>query len=136
MKHNFYLNNTNIVNLKSQNYYLQSADYIINELYRFGGINSIRGFNENTLQGTMFSSILTEYRYVLSPSIYVHSIIDYAYFQDKTTNLKGNLLGLGFGFGILTKNGLLNLVYANGSTKDQAIKLSNSIVHISLKANF
>ena len=130
------MNNKNIVNLKSQSYYLQSDDYIINELYRFGGINSIRGFNENALQGNMFSSLLTEYRYVLSPSIYVHSIMDFAYFQDKTSNLKGNLLGLGFGFGILTKNGLLNLVYANGSTKDQAIKLSNSIVHISLKANF
>lgn len=136
LKHNFYLNNKNVINIKSQNFYLQSDEYIINELYRFGGINSIRGFNENTLQGNVFSSLLTEYRYVLSPSIYVHSIMDYAYFQDKTTNLSGTLLGLGFGFGILTKNGLLNLVYANGSTKDQAIKLSNSIVHISLKANF
>jgi outer membrane protein assembly factor BamA len=130
------LNNKNVINIKSQHFYLQSDEYIINELYRFGGINSIRGFNENTLQGNLFSSILTEYRYVVSSSIYVHSIIDYAYFQDKTTNLKGNLLGLGFGFGVLTKNGLLNLVYANGSTKDQAIKLSNSIVQISLKANF
>ena len=136
LKHNFYLNNKNVINIKSQNFYLQSNDYIINELYRFGGINSIRGFNENSLQGNVFSSILTEYRYILSPTIYVHSIIDYAYFQDKTSNLNGNLLGLGFGFGILTKNGLLNLVYANGSTKDQAIKLSNSIVQISLKATF
>jgi outer membrane protein assembly factor BamA len=115
---------------------LQSEEYIVNELYRFGGINSIRGFNENTLQGNVFASLLSEYRYVLSPNIYVHSIMDYAYFQDKTTNLSGNLIGLGFGFGILTKNGLLNLVYANGSTKDQAIKLSNSIVHISLKTTF
>lgn len=136
LKHNFYLNDKNVVNIKSQNFYLQSEEYIINELYRFGGINSIRGFNENSLQGNVFSSILTEYRYVLSSNIYVHSIIDYAYYQDKTTNIKDNLLGLGFGFGLLTKNGLLNLVYANGSTKEQAIKLSNSIVHISLKATF
>lgn len=136
LKHNFYLNNKNVVNIKSQNFYLQSEEYIINELYRFGGINSIRGFNENSLQGNVFSSILTEYRYILSSNIYVHSIIDYAYYQDKTTNIKDNLLGLGFGFGLLTKNGLFNLVYANGSTKDQAIKLSNSIVHISLKATF
>jgi len=136
LKHNIYLNTKNIINIKSQNFYLQSEEYIVNELYRFGGINSIRGFNENTLQGNVFASLLSEYRYVLSPSIYVHSIMDYAYFQDKTTNLSGNLIGLGFGFGILTKNGLLNLVYANGSTKDQAIKLSNSIVHISLKATF
>ena len=136
LKHNFYLNDKNCFNVKTQNFYLQSDEYITNELYRFGGINSIRGFNENSLQATFFSSILTEYRYVLSPSIYVHSIIDYGYFQDKTADINGNLLGLGFGFGILTKNGLFNLIYANGSTKDQAIKLSNSIVHISLKATF
>jgi hypothetical protein len=136
LKHNFYLNDKNCFNIKTQNFFLQSDEYITNELYRFGGINSIRGFNENSLQANFFTSILTEYRYVLSPSIYVHSIIDYGYFQDKTSDVNGNLLGLGFGFGILTKNGLFNLVYANGSTKDQAIKLSNSIVHISLKATF
>ena len=136
IKHNFYLNNKNIISLKSQNYYLQSDSYIINELYRFGGINSIRGFNENSLQGNFFSSLLTEYRYVLAPSIYVHTIMDYGYFQDKTSDIKGNLVGLGFGFGLLTKNGLFNIVYANGSTKEQTVKLSNSIVHISFKANF
>lgn len=136
LKYNFYLNQKNIFNIKSQNFYLQSDSYVINELQRFGGINSIRGFNENSLQANAFTSILTEYRYVLSPSIYVHSIIDYAYFQDKTSNLQDNLLGLGFGFGLLTKNGLFNIVYANGSTNDQAIKLSTSIVHISLKATF
>lgn len=136
IKHNFYLNNKNIIAVKSQNYYLQSDSYIINELYRFGGINSIRGFNENSLQANLFSSILTEYRYVLAPSIYVHSIIDYGYFQDKTSNVADNLLGIGFGFGLLTKNGLFNVVYANGSTKEQTVKLSNSIIHISFKANF
>lgn len=136
LKNNFYLNSKNIINIKSQNFYLQSDSYIINELYRFGGINSVRGFNENSLQANAFSSILTEYRYVLSPSIYAHSIVDYAYFQDKTSNASNSLLGLGFGFGLLTKNGLFNIVYANGSTKNQAIKLSNSIVHISLKATF
>lgn len=136
IKHNFYLNQKNIVNIKSQNFYLQSGNYIVNELERFGGINSIRGFNENSLQGNLFGSFLTEYRYILSPSIYVHTIIDYAYLQDKTSNSNQNLLGIGFGFGLLTKNGLFNIVYANGSTNNQAIKLSNSIVHISFKASF
>jgi len=136
VKHNLYLNQKNIINIKSQNFYLQSSNYIVNELQRFGGINSIRGFNENSLQGNTFNSILTEYRYVLASTIYVHSIIDYGRLQDNTSNTKTNLLGLGFGFGLLSKNGLFNIVYANGSTNNQAIKLSNSIVHISLKASF
>ncbi|MEZ4839112.1 hypothetical protein [Flavobacterium sp.] len=136
LKHNVYLNAKNIVHLKSQNFYLKSDAYIVNELYRFGGINSIRGFNENSLQGNLFSSILTEYRYVLSSGMYLHSIIDYGYFQDKTTDFSDSLLGLGFGFGLLTKNGLFNLVYANGSVGNQEIKISNSIVHISFKTSF
>jgi hypothetical protein len=136
VKQNLYLNEKNNIQLSSQNYYLQSDTYIVNELYRFGGIKSIRGFNENNLQGNFLTSILTEYRYVLSPGLYVHSIIDYAYYQDKTTELNDTLLGLGFGFGLSTKNGFFNLIYANGSTGDQAIQLSNSIVHISFKSNF
>lgn len=136
LRHNLYLNPKNIINIKSQNFYLQSQNYIVNELARFGGINSIRGFNENSLQGNTFTSLLTEYRYVMAPTIYVHSIIDYGYLQDETTKNKTNLLGLGFGFGLLSKNGLFNLVYANGSTKGQPVKLANSIVHVSFKANF
>ena len=136
VRHNFYLSEKNIVHVRSLNYYLSSDRYIINELYRFGGINSIRGFNESSLQANFLSSILTEYRYVLAPNLYVHSIIDYGYFTDETSDMRGSLLGLGFGFGLQTRTGLLNLVYANGSTGDQAIKLSNSIVHLSLKANF
>lgn len=135
-RHNLYLNDKNIINIKSQNFYLQSTNYLVNELFRFGGINSIRGFNENSLQGNLLTSILTEYRYVLSPSLYAHSIIDYGYFKDNTSNTSDILLGLGFGIGLQTKNGLFNLIYANGSTKEQTAKLSNSIVHISLKANF
>lgn len=136
LKNNFYLNERNSINIKSQNFILQSNKYIINELYRFGGVNSIRGFNENSLQGSFLSSFLTEYRYVVNQSLYTHSVIDYGYYQDKTTNTKGNLYGLGFGIGLLTKNGLFNLLYANGSSDNQTIKLSNSVIHISLKTNF
>ncbi|MES2813066.1 MAG: hypothetical protein V4670_11400 [Bacteroidota bacterium] len=136
LSHNFYLNKKNSINIRSHNFYLRSNNYIINELYRFGGINSIRGFNENSLQGNIFTSLLSEYRYSFNDGLYLHSIIDYGYYQDKTSNTTNNLIGLGFGFGLSTKNGQLNLAYANGSTKEQAIKLSNSIVHISFNTRF
>lgn len=133
---NFYLNEKNLINLKIDSYYLDSDSYVINELYRFGGINSVRGFNENSLQANFFSGIMAEYRYVLAPTMYVHSITDFGYFQDKATDINQNLLGLGFGFGLYTNNGLFNIVYANGSADGQEIKFSNSIVHLSFKARF
>lgn len=136
LSYNFNLNPKNSIFIRNQTFYLQSDDYIINELFRFGGINSIRGFNENSLQANAYSGIIAEYRYLVASNLYVHSITDFGYFQDKTSNVENQLLGLGFGFGLFTKNGLFNLVYANGSTSDQTIKLSNSIVHISFKTNF
>lgn len=136
LSYNLNLNPKNSIFVRNQTFYLQSDDYVINELFRFGGINSIRGFNENSLQANAYSGIIAEYRYLVASNLYLHSITDYGYFQDKTSNIEDRLLGLGIGFGLFTKNGLFNLVYANGSTSEQAIKLSNSIVHISFKTNF
>ena len=77
-----------------------------------------------------------EYRYILSPGLYAHSITDYGYFRDEATDTDDYLTGLGFGIGLFTKNGLFNIVYANGTAKGQQIRLSNSIVHISFKTTF
>lgn len=134
--HDFYLSPKNIINIRSKNYYLSSNHFIINELYRFGGIQSIRGFNENSLQANYFASLLSEYRYILSSNLYIHSVLDYGFYEDQTSNTKNKLLGLGFGFGIYSKSGLLNFIYANGSTNKQSIDLDNSIVHIRFSTSF
>ena len=134
--HHINLNNKNSIYIKNESFYLQSNSYLANELYRFGGINSIRGFNENSLQANAYSGIITEYRYKMASNIYLKSIIDYAYVQDKTTNTNNRLLGLGFGFGLLSKSGLFHFIYANGSQNQQSIKLSNTLVHVSFKAYF
>jgi hypothetical protein len=134
--YNFYFNKKNLLNIRSQNFYLKSDRYFVNELYRFGGINSLRGFNENSLQAHFLSSLQTEYRYIFSPSLYTHSVIDYGWFKDATSNRSSNLLGLGFGFGLQTKNGLFNLIYATGTEGKSAVKLNNAIVQMSFITNF
>lgn len=136
VRHIFQLNQKNSIFLRSQDFYLHSDHYIVNELFRFGGIQSIRGFNENSLQGHLFASLLTEYRYEVAPSLYVHSLFDYGYLADDTSSFTSKLFSVGFGAGILTKNGILNLIYASGTVDNQQLKLSNSIVHLSFKTNF
>ena len=134
--HNFYLNKKNYININYQNYYLKSESYIVNESYRFGGMNSIRGFAENSLQASFLNAIITEYRYIVSSELFLNSILDYAYFQDNSTDLKGTLLGFGMGLGLQTKNGLLRLAIANGSTKNQQIKFYNTIITICYNVKF
>ncbi|WP_323788253.1 POTRA domain-containing protein [Psychroserpens sp.] len=140
----FALNTFKIFNLNDQNsFYIRGSGQLIdsdsfleNELPRFGGINSIRGFEENSLIGNLFGVINTEYRYRLNRDIYVHSVIDAAYFENKISDQKGKLFGFGFGFGLLSKAGLFRFNYTSGKTENQRFKLSDSKVHLSLTAIF
>ncbi|EGV44156.1 hypothetical protein BZARG_885 [Bizionia argentinensis JUB59] len=132
----FNLNLKNNVYLKASSYGLFSNTYLENELSRFGGINSIRGFEENSLNASFYALLASEYRYSLSPNLYVHSIIDVAYFENKIINQKTKLYSFGFGFGLNTKAGLLRFNYANGKSEERIFKFSNSKIHISLTAAF
>lgn len=132
----FNLNNKNSIYLRAQGFNLVSDNYLENELAFFGGINSIRGFEENSLNASLYTFLNTEYRYLLSNGLYVHSIIDVAYFENEIVNQKEKLYSFGFGFGLLTKAGLLRFNYANGKSENQSFKFSNSQIHISLSAIF
>ncbi|WP_136480172.1 POTRA domain-containing protein [Cognatitamlana onchidii] len=132
----FNLNEKNSIYLRANAASLISDSYFENELLRFGGINSIRGFEENSLFASLYGVLNTEYRYQVSNSIYVHSIFDAAYFENQLVDSKQKLFGFGFGFGLLTKAGLFRFNYANGKTEDVSFNLSNSKVHLSLTSIF
>jgi hypothetical protein len=130
------LNTKNSVFIRVNAANIISNSYFENELLRFGGINSVRGFEENSILASLYGVFNIEYRYQVSNSIYIHSITDIATFENKITNTNEKLFGYGFGFGILTKSGLLKFNYANGKNENTPFKLSNSKIHISLLANF
>lgn len=132
----FHLNNKNSIYLNLNGKALFSDSFLVNELNRFGGINSIRGFEENSLLASLYTVIKSEYRYLLSKNIYIHTIIDGAYYENDITQIKEKLFGFGFGLGIITKAGLFKLNYANGVSENLPFKLNNSKIHISLNTVF
>ncbi|WP_246109119.1 POTRA domain-containing protein [Seonamhaeicola algicola] len=132
----FNLNKKNSLYFKLSGAVINSRSFFENELLRFGGINSIRGFEENSLYATLFGVMNTEYRLKLNSNIYIHSVIDAGYYENEIINVNEKLFGYGFGFGIFTKSGLFKLNYANGKSEGQQFKFSNSKVHISLTTIF
>ncbi|MGO3706797.1 MAG: POTRA domain-containing protein [Mesonia hippocampi] len=135
--HSFTLNARNSIYLKNNTAYLDSKNYLTNELYRFGGTNSLRGFTENQLYASFYTSLQTEYRYLLNPNIYIHSIIDFANFSNASDKkFNKNYYSLGFGLGLRNKQSLLKLSFANGMHDNQSFNLQNTIVHISLIIHF
>jgi outer membrane protein assembly factor BamA len=132
----FNLNDRNSIYTRFNSASLFSDTYTDNELLRFGGINSIRGFEENSLLSNVFMVLNTEYRYQLSNTIYLHSILDVAYFENDNLLIKQKLFGYGFGFGLLTNAGLFKLNYSSGKVENQKFRISDSKIQISLTASF
>ena len=131
----FNLNRKNSFYTRLQLQGIDSENYLSNELIRFGGINSIRGFEENSINATGLAVLASEYRYQLSPTLYIHSIIDAGYFETPSQSNQ-KIYGFGFGFGLLTEAGLLKFNLANGKTEEQNFKFSDSKIHLSLTATF
>jgi len=132
----FNLNFKNSIFVQNSTSVLFSENYLVNELYRFGGINSIRGFNENSIDASLFSVINTEYRYLFNEGVFIHSIIDIAYFENETAALKENLYSFGLGLGLSTKAGLFRFNVANGNSQNGNFSFSNTKIHISISSKF
>lgn len=129
------LSNRWYIHQQLQGQFLHSAiPLLYNEYYRFGGINSLRGFKENSLLAKSQMGLYNEVRYLLAPNMYLHSISDVAYYEGDTGT--DFLYSFGLGFGIQTGGGLFNIIYANGVQPNTDFKLSNAIFHLSYKTQF
>ena len=132
----FNLNYKNSIYLKNSTQLLNSENYLTNELFRFGGINSIRGFNENSIDASFYSVLNSEYRYQFNQDIYVHSIIDFAYFENKIIALKQKLYSFGIGIGLQTGTSIIKFSIANGNAENQNFNFSNTKIHIGISSKF
>jgi hypothetical protein len=136
INHSFYINQKNSIYLQNTTNLITSDTYLTNELFRFGGINSMRGFLENNIDASLVSILNTEYRLLLNQQTYLHSIIDLGYFENKSVDQKEKLYSFGIGLGMSTKAGLLKFSIANGNIDGQAFKFSNAKIHLSLTSQF
>jgi len=136
LEHLFNLNTQNTIYIGSQLQFLSSDRFLTNELFRFGGINSIRGFNENSIDASFSTVINTEYRYIFNTTTYIHSIVDIGYFENKTTNTKSNLYSFGIGLGLQTAAGIFRFNIANGISESQNFQFSNTKIHLSVTSRF
>ena len=122
--------------IQNQSAILISDDYINNELFRIGGINNLRGVNEESIFTSAYSIFNLEYRYRISNSNYFYSITDYAFIENKILEENSQIISLGLGYAFFTKVGLLNISYAIGKFDDNSFNFNNSKLHIKIVSFF
>ena len=129
-------NRNNHLFLQNETALLNSDDYLTNELYRIGGVNSIRGFNEESIFASLYTIMNLEYRFSPNDNSYLYSISDIAYTRNALNQTSEQILSLGAGYAFRLNFGLLNLSYAIGKFDDQDFDFNNSRFHLKIVSFF
>ena len=116
----------------------QDEGFYENEMFKLGGIKSIRGFDEKSILATAYSIFTLEPRFFIGDYSFLSIFGDYIYFEiDALEQTKINSgYGLGTGISIDTKAGILSLNFAVGKLNDNPFRLSNTKVHFVYVARF
>ncbi len=109
-----------------------------NELFKIGGINTIRGFDEQSILASSYSIISIEPRLMIGKNSSAYLFGDLAWYQSNQIDKMVTDMPFGFGIGmnIDTKAGIFKLNYALGKQFDNPIKISSSKVHFGFYARF
>jgi outer membrane protein assembly factor BamA len=103
-----------------------------NERIRFGGLNSLRGFNEEELFATSYLTSQIEYRFLLDKNSALFAFYNQAWYEDNSTlkYVKDTPLGFGLGLSFGTKLGIFSVTYALGKQFSNSIQLNQGKIHI------
>lgn len=123
---NFKTSEKSYIFLKNETGILNSNNYLVNELFRIGGVNTIRGFNEQSIFTSQYSYLNLEYRYLTSLSSYIYTITDLGAYENIVENNYQEVIGIGLGYGFKLNNSNVNFAYANGFNFKDTTKFNNS----------
>jgi outer membrane protein assembly factor BamA len=119
---------------------LLSPRLFTNDLFRLGGLTSLRGFNENQFYTSSYAVATAEFRQFIGADSYVFVFGDQAYTRrdlgKKDQRRPDQPTGLGAGLSFRTPAGLFQFVYSVGRSNDQAFELKTSKIHFGLTSRF
>jgi outer membrane protein assembly factor BamA len=108
-----------------------------NEQIRFGGLKSLRGFDEEALLATSMARLSVEYRFLLDQNSHLLVFFDQAIYENRTRSYyRDTPFGFGAGMSFGTKAGIFSLVYGLGSQFGNPINVRDGKIHVGYLAVF
>ena len=130
----FPISNLSIINVGAVASMIQGERYFSNELIRFGGLKSLRGFNETSFSASSYFMAKVEYRFILEQNSFMFLFFNQAFYEDKArlSVFNDKPYGLGAGINFETTAGIFSFTYAVGSLQDQALSFKAAKIHFGL----
>lgn len=117
---------------------LFGENLFLNEVYRIGGLKTLRGFNEQSIFSSAYTIGTLEYRYMIGEFDYLTVFTDVAWSETNTINeYASNLFtGIGTGINFNTAGGIFSLFFALGKDQDAAFDFRTAKVHFGYASRF
>ena len=117
---------------------LIGASMVENELFKIGGMNILRGFNEDEITASTYMIGTAELRFLFAPKAYFNLFFDGAWYEKNLSVKHLSDFPFGFGLGVAfdTKAGLFYLSYALGKQLENPISFKTGKIHFGLALNF
>ena len=105
--------------------FIESPQTFQNELFRIGGYQLLRGFDEESIYANRYEVFTAEYRYLVGINSYFFGFSDVGFTKTKflDTDYSNSFISGGIGLAFETKFGLLNLNYAVGKRNGVSFNL-------------
>lgn len=130
------IKNRSTIKLGTKSAYLQNSTLFQNELFRMGGLKTLRGFDEESILASQYYIFTLEYRYLLEENSYLYFFGDGAYYENQSISFTGDRYDTPYGFGagisFETKAGIFSINYALGKQFDNPIDLRGGKVHFGI----
>lgn len=124
--------------LAAQGGWIENNNLFKNDAYRLGGLNTIRGFDENYYFATRFAKATVENRWFFDTNSFLLLFADFGYLDAflEESNQEG-FLGFGTGISFETNRGIFNFIYALGTSPSVGpIDLNRSKIHFGYTTRF
>lgn len=125
------LGSNHVIKLGSKTEALFGENLFRNELFRIGGLKTLRGFNEQSIFSSAYGIGTVEYRYMIGEFDYLTMFADGAYSENNSIDsfASNYLLGLGGGINFRTRGGIFSLFLAVGRVNLNPFDFRASKVH-------
>jgi outer membrane protein assembly factor BamA len=134
----FRLANNSILLLKTVGGKVLNQNIFINDLYRLGGLKSLRGFNDNFFYASDYSINTVEFRQFIDETSFLLLFAEqsYVYYNLGVNKLEDYPIGIGAGISFTSGPGIFSFVYSVGKSKQQQMSLNQSKIHFGFVSRF
>lgn len=109
-----------------------------NELFRIGGLRTLRGFDEESIYASSYVIPTLEYRFLFEKNSNIFLFAEGAWYESSSVSgyLTDTPFSVGAGINFETKAGIFNLSYALGQQMGNTFDLRTGKIHAGLTALF